>query len=67
LLQETRYKPRNAERLHVYLTNSLEEHHPDTRTLFASWLSKEANEANYIKRDTPVMQGGEVRLTRFLT
>ena len=55
LLQETGYKPRNAERLHVYLTNSLEEHHPDTGTLFASWLSKEANEANYIKRDTPVM------------
>lgn len=55
LLQETGYKPRNAQRLHVYLTNSLEEHHPDTGTLFASWLSKEANEANYIKRDTPVM------------
>lgn len=55
LLQETGYKPRNPERLHVYLTNSLEEYHPDTGTLFASWLSKEANEANYIKRDTPVM------------
>lgn len=55
LLQETGYKPRKAERLHIYLTNSLEEYHPDTGTLFASWLSKEANEANYIKRDTPVM------------
>lgn len=55
LLQQSGYKPRNAQRLHVYLTNSLEEHHPDTGTLFASWLSKEANEANFIKRDTPVM------------
>ena len=42
-------------RLRVYLTNSLEEHHPDTGTLFANWLSTEANEANHIKRDTPVM------------
>ena len=43
------------ERLRVFLTNSLEEHHPDTGTLFAQWLSAEANEANFIKRDTPVM------------
>lgn len=45
----------NADRLRIYLTNSLEEHHPDTGTLFASWLSNEANEANHIKRDAPVM------------
>ncbi len=43
------------ERLRIFLTNSLEEHHPDTGTLFAQWLSAEANEANFIKRDTPVM------------
>ena len=43
------------ERLRVFLTNSLEEHHPDTGTLFAQWLATEANEANFIKRDTPVM------------
>lgn len=55
LLHETGYKPKSADRLRVYLTNSLEEHHPDTGTLFASWLSAEANEANHIKRDTPVM------------
>ena len=56
LLTETEYKPvGNAERLRIYLTNSLEEHHPDTGTLFASWLSTEANEANHIKRDAPVM------------
>ena len=55
LLTETGYKPTKDQRFRVYLTNSLEEHHPDTGTLFASWLSSEANEANRIKRDTPVM------------
>jgi len=55
LLKETGYQPTRDQRLRVYLTNSLEEYHPDTGTLFASWLSHEANEANMIKRDTPVM------------
>ena len=62
LLTETGYKPpvtssgvEKNQRLRVYLTNSLEESHPDTGTLFANWLSTEANEANQIKRDTPVM------------
>ncbi|OJV27936.1 MAG: DNA methyltransferase [Bacteroidetes bacterium 37-13] len=55
LLTETGYKPTTDQRFRVYLTNSLEESHPDTGTLFANWLSTEANEANYIKRDTPVM------------
>jgi predicted helicase len=55
LLTETGYKPTKDERFKIFLTNSLEEHHPDTGTLFANWLSTEANEANRIKRDTPVM------------
>ena len=55
LLKETGYKPTTNQRFRVYLTNSLEESHPDTGTLFANWLSSEANEANHIKRDTPVM------------
>src|SRR5690554_5025345 len=55
LLTQTGYKPTSTQRLRVYLTNSLEEYHPDTGTLFANWLSSEANEANHIKRDTPVM------------
>jgi predicted helicase len=55
LLTETGYKQQKEQRFKVYLTNSLEEHHPDTGTLFANWLSSEANEANHIKRDTPVM------------
>jgi predicted helicase len=55
LLTETGYKPTRDQRFRVYLTNSLEESHPDTGTLFANWLSTEANEANQIKRDAPVM------------
>jgi len=55
LLKETGFKPTSNQRTRVYLTNSLEEFHPDTGTLFANWLSSEANEANHIKRDTPVM------------
>ena len=65
LLKETGYKTTpnpskggefgREQRLRVYLTNSLEESHPDTGTLFANWLSSEANEANRIKRDAPVM------------
>lgn len=55
LLTETGYKPTKDQRFRVYLTNSLEESHPDTGTIFANWLSTEANEANRIKRDTPVM------------
>ncbi|WP_217699535.1 N-6 DNA methylase [Salegentibacter holothuriorum] len=55
LLRETGYKENSSQRLNVYLTNSLEEHHKDTGTLFSNWLSTEANEANHIKRDTPVM------------
>lgn len=55
LLTEKGYKPTKDQRFRVYLTNSLEEYHPDTGTLFANWLSTEANEANHIKRDIPVM------------
>ena len=55
LLTDTGYQPIKPKRLQVYLTNSLEEHNPDTGTLFAGWLSAEANEANAVKRDAPVM------------
>lgn len=55
LLTETGYKPSDEQRLRIFLTNSLEEAHPDTQTLFSSWLSDEADQANAIKRDTPVM------------
>ncbi len=55
ILKETGYQAINNERLKIYLTNSLEEPHPDSGTLFASWLSQEASEANEVKRDVPVM------------
>lgn len=55
LLTETGFTQRSNQRFRVYLTNSLEEYNKDTGTLFANWLSAEANEANHIKRDTPVM------------
>lgn len=55
LLKETGFKATKDQRFRVYLTNSLEEYHQDTGTIFANWLSSEANEANHIKRDTPVM------------
>jgi predicted helicase len=55
LLTETGYKPSDDQRFRIFLTNSLEEAHPDTQTLFSSWLSDEADQANAIKRDAPVM------------
>lgn len=55
LLEETGYKAQDDQRFNIYLTNSLEESHPEMGTLFASWISDEANAANRIKRDTPVM------------
>ena len=55
LLAETGYQHKTDKRLHVYLTNSLEESNNEPRTLFAQWLSREATEANVIKRDCPVM------------
>ncbi len=61
LLTKTGYKPSSnpisrEERFRVYLTNSLEEHFTDNpQMLLASWLKNEAEEANKIKRQTPVM------------
>ncbi|MCG8828535.1 N-6 DNA methylase [Tenacibaculum dicentrarchi] len=55
LLTETGYKPKNNQRFNIFLTNSLEEAHKDSGTLFSSWLADEADQANAIKRDAPVM------------
>jgi hypothetical protein len=55
LLAETGYQHRGNQRLRIFLTNSLEEHHPDTGTLFAQFLANEAREANSVKKDCPVM------------
>ena len=55
VLAQTGYKAKQDKRLRIFLTNSLEECDHDTGTLFAQWLAQEANEANLVKRDTPVM------------
>ncbi|PIE84607.1 MAG: DNA methyltransferase [Bacteroidia bacterium] len=56
-LRNTGYTPPpdQTPRIRIYLTDALENEHPDTRNLFASWLSREANAANAIKRIAPVM------------
>ncbi len=57
ILSDMGYKPTNPQdppRVSVFLTNSLEEYHPDAGTLF-SFIAKEANEASRIKRDKPIM------------
>jgi predicted helicase len=55
LLTETGYKATTDQRFRIFLTNSLEEAHRDARTLFSSLLSDEADHANAIKREAPVM------------
>jgi predicted helicase len=56
LLRQTGYHHSKNNRLHIYLTNSLEESRAVNEMLpFAQWLSDEANEANRIKKDVPVM------------
>jgi len=54
-LQETGYKFSSEQRLGIYLTNTLEEAAKKTETLFAQWISDEANAASDIKRDRPIL------------
>jgi predicted helicase len=55
-LRETGYSSEGDSRLRVFLTNSLEEPE-DIASKFpmVEWLTQEANEANNVKKDTPVM------------
>jgi predicted helicase len=55
LLHKTGYRPTANSRLHIYLTDSLEEAASQPSFHFARWLSDEANEAARIKREAPVM------------
>lgn len=58
LLKEKGFIPKDKERpqrFNVFLNNTLDEVNPHLGTLFASWLSHEATEANYIKKETPLM------------
>jgi len=62
LLKQTGYTSPNPskggefrERLHIYLTNSLDEARAKTELRFVKWLTDEANAANHVKQDVPVM------------
>ncbi|HYM20377.1 MAG TPA: type ISP restriction/modification enzyme [Candidatus Kapabacteria bacterium] len=55
-LKEFGYDFKSEERLRVYLTNTLEEaFHADEKLPLTNWLAKEANAANEVKRDLPIM------------
>lgn len=43
------------ERLNIFLTNSLEEDHPESKLKIGRFITDESNAANIIKRETPVM------------
>ena len=56
LLRETGYDFSSEERLRVFLTNTLEEAHElSGLPLFTQWLAEEANSANKVKNEAPVM------------
>lgn len=43
------------DRLNIFLTNSLEEEHPEENFDFAKYITDESNAASVIKRETPIM------------
>lgn len=55
LLQETGYQFKSDQRLGIYLTNTLEEAIKRADTLFARWITEEANAASEIKKEKPIM------------
>ncbi|HUU82687.1 MAG TPA: type ISP restriction/modification enzyme, partial [Phycisphaerae bacterium] len=57
LLKDTGYDFAVAERLRVYLTNTLEEAEvvADAKLLFANQIAREANAASKVKTDCPIM------------
>jgi len=55
LLQETGYQFKSDQRLGIYLTNTLEEAIKRAETLFARWITEEANAAAEIKKEKPIM------------
>ncbi len=54
-LKETGYDFRSAERLGIYLTNTLEESKNIGKVPFAQWIADEARAAGDVKRKFPVM------------
>lgn len=56
LLRETGFHPSDeVQRLKVFLTNSLEDAQPEQYSGLAGFLSREAAQADALKKDTPVM------------
>jgi predicted helicase len=55
LLSETGYQFKSDQRLGIYLTNTLEEAVKRADTLFARWITEEANAAARVKKDEPIM------------
>jgi len=55
LLGRTGYKGQPNRRFNIYLTDSLEPGSGVAGTSYALYLSKEANAANYVKNEVPVM------------
>ena len=55
LLKETNYQFLTDQRLGVYLTNTLEEAVKHSETMFAQWITEEANAAADIKKTKPIM------------
>lgn len=55
LLQEMGYQFGSDQRLGIYLTNTLDEAIKRAETLFATWITEEANAAADIKKDKPIM------------
>ena len=55
LLKETGYQFQTDQRLGIYLTNTLEEAIKHSDTMFAQWITEEANAAADIKKTKPIM------------
>lgn len=55
LLKETGYQFRSNQRLGIYLTNTLEESIKREETLFANWITEEADAAAKIKKELSIM------------
>ena len=54
-LQSQDWNPTDTERLHIYLTNTLEEAQERETIPFAGFIAEEANAAVKVKRDTPIL------------
>jgi len=54
-LQEQGFEFSQGERLHVYLTNTLDQLHQQTAAMLGQWIAKENEGAEHIKLDKPVV------------